>query len=238
MREATIRFREAGAPVAIFETKARVRAPITVRSSEVVFDPINPGETESQRVIIENYSNADWNEVRVKPSSDWIAVEIDRVGSSDGQDGPREMWELRITAKGGDLVPGWYRGSVSISTELSDSASQNLPVVMLVAAPVRAIPSSMFFGSITKNAQSRKVFISVANQSAELDNSDVTCSHDLGQQLELNMIRRSPSRWELVGDLKPSNDPIVKGQIRVTVNLPGGESSINIPVLAEIKEPQ
>ena len=230
-RLVTVRFHEQAAPTVLLEVRAQIRAPMTVRESDLAFGGLEAGEASSRTLEVKNYSDASWSELRVAADQPWANVTSRLIEKSNADDA-RQVWEVLVRLDTTGLPPGWRSAMVSISCNETEIEPVTIPITMSVIAPLEAVPPRLFFGAVTDSATSR-VFVRLSPQREEVDPESVTVRHDLGDRLQVHIERRSASLWELIGVFtRGDQQGAISGSVRLTVPFTGGEEELVIPVVA------
>ena len=80
-----------------------------------------------------------------------------------------------------------------------------VPVTLQVKALLTAVPSQLSFSTVDVGSSVQKaLFIEVAKELGELTETDLVCSHNLGDEFDVQVAKTAtPNRFMLVGHLRP-----------------------------------
>jgi hypothetical protein len=172
-------------------------------------------------------------------SEPWVTIKSQAAFRGRSKPDPRQVWRVVLRAKTEGLKPGRHRAELSIRTEGAKSPPKPVSVEVVLAAPVEAIPERMFFGLVERGRPSEnRVLMRVSSDVNLSSPAAIALNHDLGEQLHLNVSRRSPSYWELIAVLTPGRE--APRMIRGTVDVRFSEGDLPplvIPLLARVSEP-
>jgi len=236
-RAIQIEFDESSVPPISLRVKARIRQPVTVTPAELNLSRVGRGQIEERFFEVHNFSEHDWTTISASAKAPWLSVTTTSVPAGEDRLEPRQIWRVVVRARTDKLPSGRHEGQVHVKPVSDDSLeSLAVPVMLVVASPVDAIPGSMFFGTVHPGESStRKVLLSFASTSARAAAESIRLEHDLGYALDLSCAVNSDRFLELSGVLSPSAPRgIVQGRIIISF----GQQTLprlEIPVTARVE---
>jgi Protein of unknown function (DUF1573) len=238
VRRLQVRFQEPNAPKVDLIVKAMTREPLSLSPAVLRFPKIGRGVNVDAFVELENFGDEEFEHISVTSSAPWLSVS--HVSATPiGEHPPRQSWRLVLKAATTDLQSGTHEASVSVSLLPSSPPLATLPVELVVASPIEAVPSRLFLGEIDPNVPVKfSVLLHFAAGSAPSNESDLHLTHNLGPELTLQCTSQGTLGWVITGDYRPAiakTDRSVSGMLTVAFSnskLP----KLTIPVDALVKQ--
>jgi Protein of unknown function (DUF1573) len=171
-RRVTISFNPDSAPVIELVVTANIRAPLTIMPAELDIGSISSTNEKSSYFIVQNYSEAPWDNVDVSSDSRWLTCRVDRKFKVDDRatpTDPLQQWRIGVTAKCDAVSVGHHTGIVRVrnidpKAEMVDAA---VSVHLVKTRPIFAVPSHIFFANVRPgNSYTRTLSIYVSEDIA------------------------------------------------------------------------
>ena len=179
-RKVGVQFAEVNSPTFWLEVAARVRQPISFFPETVAFSQVGKDVAESF-FEVHNYTK---KSVQLDPprcSAPWLEAEIRPIDVTSPV--VKQAWRVVVRANTRGLKPGKHGGEVLIS-EAGADFRKAVPVEVDLIAPVRPIPTRLFFGSLERGKPvEKKVALLLASDLPTLAPADIQIKHDLGAQM-------------------------------------------------------
>ena len=145
-RQVRLNFTNCPGPV-VLEVKTRVRAPLYVSSRELRFPRSAPGQTIRATARVENWSDANWESLKVTPSVDWMQAQAtsSAVPKTEGPEAGlhmKQMWDITLTGNPPPEVTGTISQSIAIKANGADF-SITLPAIGERPHPVVSRPPAL-----------------------------------------------------------------------------------------------
>src|SRR5262245_50854243 len=185
---------------------------------------------------IHNCTDGDVHLLSAQSLTPWLTVP-EPVPAAGSEHGPaRQVWRVVVAARADGLPAGRHQAQVKITTDCPGAPAQVVPVELDLREPVQVAPRQLSFGTVApKSPAERKVLFRYAAAGAPSGRWGVAISHNLGTQLRVSYVERSPTLGELSAVLTATGnaaDGEIKGLIAVTF---GGRDlpPVEIPVSAK-----
>lgn len=240
VRTVEVTFRETGVPAVLVRISASVREPMTIDQERLDFKVSPDQGPVSKQIQVGNFSEQDWETLRVAGEPSWLSTEVFPVGVEKSAISPRQAWRIVLTCHPGKLpsVPPNGTGNLEL---VARSAGGELTTRIIVGAhvqpPAQSIPSQLFFGKVsTQDSATTKAYIKI--NSAKLIGADLKASpgtSNLADAMELVLVRESESLWMLTARLHGS---FPAGYLKGVVNVHFDgqpEPSLAIPITALVE---
>ena len=231
-RKVGVQFAEANSPTFWLEVAARVRQPISFFPEAVALSQVGKDVIESF-FEVHNYTK---ELVRLDPprcSDPWLEAEIRPIEVTSPV--VKQAWRVVVRATTQGLKPGKHVGEVLIS-EAGTGFRKAVPVEVDLIAPVRPVPTRLFFGSLERGKPvEKKVALLLSSDLPTLAPADIQIKHDLGAQMVVDSVASSTARLEIRATLTPAANAAreINGVIDLTFRDPT-LPPISIPVIAAV----
>ncbi len=204
-RSVIIEFEEANVPPIKLAVFARIRAPLTVSNSKLVFNAVGLGNEMEKRLKITNFSPSEWESLTCESSADWLTVTTGLVEQIEKlEPEARQAWQARVKVQTEGLRPGKHDAEIRIDPRCADVEPSVVAVELTVISPVRAIPSELFFGTAKVGQQVHSsVSVLLSSDLESLDLTEATTKHEMGDSLRVELKQASVRRWEVRATLMP-----------------------------------
>ena len=237
-RKILVLFEEAAAPKVALVVKAQVREPLNCYPTELSFLELGKDQSRQDGFEVHNFSDSTWDTICVVPSAEWLRVSTEQISLTPGTDSPRQIWRITATADATGLAIGEHKARITVEAGVGGvDFLKDVPTLARVTSPVRAIPAQFFFGRIhVGEIATQSIKIRFSPDAIPKRESDVTFSHNFGNQLRLAWTNKShDGEWELLATLTPSDDESPRSKLTVSF---GGEKStdLEIPIYAALQD--
>jgi hypothetical protein len=232
-RSVKARFKEAGAPVFHLIINAKVRDHLSIQKRNVSFGHVGRRATVEDVLDVENFSEMDFSEIKIKPSASWLICSVTPHPVAVGEATPRQGWRVAVKADTSSLGPGPHSGEIEIIAAGSNYRKL-IDVRLFVKEPITVIPSQLFFGRIHPGKVARnKVLLQFSPGFVVTDPDELKLNHDLGPRLKIALSMGRENFLYLTADLTPEmrDQELISGKISVTFRKPNFPA-LEIPVKA------
>jgi hypothetical protein len=220
-----IEFAERNSPVLQLNVEGRVRALLSADPPKVILEQPPVGGRASRTVTLRNFAEQsvtltgveapDWVEAHLRP----VAVERLPTPDSPSDPKPRQAWELVLHADPAKLPGASGSGNVAVRSD-SEQVGSALIAVSL-KAPLEANPDYLTFDTAESRKNGIKVALRVAPALGELTEKDLVLSHQLGDELNVQVRKESANLFILLVRLQPKRTSVVpEGELEIRVNKP------------------
>ena len=143
-RKVGVQFAEPNSPIFWLEVKAQIRQPISFFPENLALNQVGKDVTESF-FEVHNYSATRIELKAPRCSEPWLEAELRPIEGTAAD--VKQVWRVVVRAKTRDLKPGKHTAEVLVA-EVGTNFRKKVPVEVDLIAPVRPIPSRLFFGSL------------------------------------------------------------------------------------------
>src|SRR5258708_3318954 len=151
--------------------------------------------SSSRTFEVLNYSERDWDEVRVKASEPWIVASAEMISSahltSHDFGALRQTWRITTSVDPSVLGAGRHSAVLSLSTPGSTTARGIANLHVDVRAPISLIPNRFDFGECRAGTPQTAIVRCILDPSLGaadvLDATKVGIVHDFGPQLSVTV---------------------------------------------------
>jgi hypothetical protein len=220
-----VEFAERNSPVLQLVIEGRVRALLSADPPKAVLDQPPAGSRTSRIVTLRNFAEQsvtltgvdapEWLETQLRP------VDVERLPASDsGNDPkPRQAWQLILHADPSKL-PGAI-GSANVTVRSDSEQVGSAVVAVSLKPPLEANPDYLTFNTAEARKNGLKVALRVAPALGELTEKDVLLTHELGDELKMEVRKESPHLFILLVRLQPKRASVVpEGDLEIRVDKP------------------
>jgi hypothetical protein len=187
-----IEFAEPASPILQLTIQGEVRSLLSANPPSLVFDYAPSGTRLSRTVTLHNRSDRRVKLTHVDTPAglraEWRSV-ADRI--QDGQ--PRQTWELTVHAEPDKFRPVHGEAVLTVRTDSEEVGPLSLPVRR--QAPLEVSPDQLAFGvvEVGKTGQKR-MLLRAAPALGELTAKDLVLTHNLGDELDVQVQKEEASR--------------------------------------------
>ncbi len=183
--------------------QASVRERITVRPLNLRLD-VSSKSTASCSFQVENWTEADWKSLEIKPSIDWISCQARPLAtvSHESGKGPRQAWQVEVSAMPAArrLDKGNAREAqlalFSVGQEPRDE--KTIPLELLGNEEVQVVPSVLVLRqAANEESLTAKTVLKFAETINEFDAKSVKITDNLPSHPSYHWKPKSPREWEL-----------------------------------------
>jgi hypothetical protein len=206
-------FAERNSAVFQLMIEGQVRSLLASDPPSLVFDQPPAGTRARKTVTLRNYSNQ-LIQIRRVESPDWLQtelrpLEVERPPLSEpgAAQMPRQAWELVIHADPAKLAGA--AGSTTIVVQSDSEQAGSACIGVSLKAPLEATPDYLTFDTAASRKAGLKVAVRVAPSLGELTEKDLILTHNLGDELEVQVQKESPHLFVLLVRLQPKRTSVV-----------------------------
>ncbi len=231
-RKVGVQFAEADAPMFWLEIQARIRQPISFFPEAITLSQVGKDVTESF-FEVHNFSTSLIELKEPRCSEPWLEAELRPIAGTSPE--VKQVWRVVVRARTRNLKPGKHTAEVLVAESGTDF-QKKVPIEVDLIAPVRPIPSRLFFGSLDRGRSvERRLSLLLSADLPGLQPSDIQIKHDLGGQLAIHSSRSSSTRLEIAATMTPAATDLkdINGTIELTFPDPA-LPPISIPVIAAV----
>ena len=246
-RSAIVTFNETEAPSIKLRILARVREEITILPKTLEIYCSSQAEQISHFDIF-SYSDTDFGLPQIVTDLKNTSIEVSQIPINDrplvgsqtqnNEQGIRQAWRVLVDARREQAETQVLESRILISLVNSTNAetrqSKVIPLRIRDRGMIRAMPSSMFFGSIKLNTPGEYRVLVRGTRLAEVKEADVTVRHDLGSDFHFEFKRQDEETWLLTTRLKSSKEQLINGTTTIDFG-PRLHATLQIPVTAKIE---
>lgn len=219
VKTATVEFKEPGVAPIKLTIKASVRAPMTPGVSEISFVGVGQGAAVESAITLENYSAADWRELRVENCPPWAEVKIlpprPLGAAADDPKAPRQVWPATVKLTGEGLAEGYFQAPFTVRAD--GGAECQVNISGCVERPVNIVPENLVFGPASPGETCARVARVILRTGDGAARAEATATSD---RVSLTLRKVSKHQWELKATLTvPPDGAMADGRIRIS--LPG-----------------
>jgi hypothetical protein len=217
-------FTERNSAVIQLNIVGQVRSLFAADPPSVVFDQPPAGARASRTITLSNYSDQtikiasidapEWVHTELRP------VEVERPATSVNpsiEAEPRQVWEMLLDADPAKLsVAG---GSVTVAVHSNSEEVGAAKIAVNLKPPVEANPDYLTFDTVESCKTGLRVVLRVAPALGELTEKDLAVTHDLGDELEVQLQKESANVFVLLVRLHPKRTSVVaEGDLQIRTN--------------------
>jgi hypothetical protein len=229
-----VEFAERTSPIIQMTIQGEVRALLAADPPSVVFDYAPPGTRPSHTVTLHNRSDRRVAITRVEAPA-WLQTELRPRNGTDKEDRPKQEWELVVHADPEKLPPGSGSATLRVRTDSDEVGSVYIDVSF--KGPLEVSPERLAFDTAESRKNGLKVAVRVAPALGELTDKDLVVTHDLGDELDVQVRKESPQLFVLVVRLqaKPALVPVA-GELEIKL-LKGTAPPVRVKVTGNAAGP-
>jgi hypothetical protein len=201
-----VEFAERTSPVLQLNIQGEVRSRLAADPPSVAFDYPPPGTRPSHTVALRNRGDRRVVITRVEAPA-WLQTELRPIDGTGKEDRPRQGWELVVRADPEKLPSGSGSATLEVRTDSDEFGSLYIDVTL--KGPMEVSPERLAFDTAESRKNGLKVAVRVAPALSELTEKDLVVTHDLGDELDVQVRKESPQLFVLVVRLqaKPARVP-------------------------------
>ena len=207
-RRVVLLFEEPGAPRVFLVIRAKIREPMTLSPPNVQFLDLGKGLARERLFEVQNFGESDWDSVVVEPTVSWLRTTVNEITFEAGEDLPRQIWRISVTADAADLSHGEHDARIAVEARAAASRLvREEPVHVRVTSAVNAVPSQFFFGQVRVGQPVKQTIkIRFTHDAVPASATEIVFEHNLGKQLGQEWLDSEGDQWELCARLTPRRD--------------------------------
>jgi hypothetical protein len=210
-----VEFAERTSPILQLNVQGEVRSLLAADPPSVVFEYAPPGTRSSRTVTLRNRGERRVTVTRVE-APEWLRTELRPLDGTGKEDRPKQAWELVVQADPSKLPSASGSGTLAVRTDSDEVGSLYIDVSL--KGPLEVSPERLAFDTAESRKNGLKVAVRTAPALGELTEKDLVVTHDLGDELDVQVRKESPQQFVLVVRLQVKPAPVavpVAGELEI-----------------------